>query len=478
MINVFKKLIDSPTILSWSSVFVRFGSALFVLPLTLKVFTPLEQSFWFLLTTVTGFAMLADSGFGSTLVRAVSYFKAGAKELPQSREDYEEKLEVTEEGPNLEKLQRLLSTSFRIYLFINLFMIFILLTAGILMVWNIMEMGHHRIDFWIAYALIILNSTMSIMGVKWSSFVRGLGYIKLESRYGLVQGLFQILVFIILLSFGLKPVYLIAYMTFQVIARYFYLKKLVVKWFSEQGIKVGHPDFDKGLFKSLWSSTWRFGGLSWGVFAVNSGTSVVISQLKDPVMMASFLLTQRIVVFISNMAKAPFYTNIPIIYELTAKKDMEGLKKKSSEYIFVGLSLLVGALGVILLFGNMGLELLGVETRFVPFWILLVIIISEILEIHSSYHAGLYISTNHIPFLWPATISGVLIIAAGFYVMPIYGVLGVVLAKLVIQLVYNYWYSVKLSLQLLNWNFFEYLAMLPVYGIKGITNKIKFLKGK
>ncbi len=478
MVNVFKKLLDSPTILSWSSVFVRFGSALFVLPLTLKVFSPLEQSFWFLLTTVTGFAMLADSGFGSTLVRAVSYFKAGAKELPQNREEYEEKLEMTDEGPNLEKLERLLSTSYRIYFFINIFMVVILLTAGVGMVWNIMQLGSNRLDFWIAYAMVILNSSMSIMGVKWSSFVRGLGYIKLESRYGLIQGLFQIIVFIILLSFGLKPVYLIGYMTFQVIARFFYLRRLVIKWFKDQGIELGAPQFDKGLFKSLWSSTWRFGGLSWGVFAVNSGTSVVISQLKDPVMMASFLLTQRIVTFISNMAKAPFYTNIPIIYELTAKKDIEGLKKKSSEYIFVGLSLLVGALGAILLFGNWGLELLGVETRFVPFWILLIIIVSEVLEIHSSYHAGLYISTNHIPFLWPATISGVLIIAAGFYVMPIYGVLGVVLVKLIIQLFYNYWYSVKLSLQLLNWNFFEYLAMLPVYGFKGITNKIKFLKGK
>jgi hypothetical protein len=65
MIKLFKKLIDSPSILSWFSVFVRFGSALFVLPLMLKVFSPVEQSFWFLISTITGFAMMADSGFGS-----------------------------------------------------------------------------------------------------------------------------------------------------------------------------------------------------------------------------------------------------------------------------------------------------------------------------------------------------------------------------------------------------------------------------
>lgn len=357
-------------------------------------------------------------------------------------------------------------------------MVLILITAGVLLVWNVMQLGHHRIDFWIAYAIVIVNSSMSIMAVKWSSFVRGLGFFKLESRYGLVQGILQIVVFVILLSLNLKPVYLIAYMTFQVITRFFYLRKIVINWFLERGVKVGKPNFDKDLFKSLWTSTWKFGGISWGVFAINSGTTIVVSQLKDPVMMASFLLTMRIVTFVSNMAKAPFYTNIPIIYELTAKKDMSGLRKKSSEYIFIGLLLLVGALGIVLLFGNWGLELLNIETRFLPFWILLVIIVNEILEIHSSFHAGIYISTNHIPFLWPATITGALIIAAGFYVMPIYGILGVVLAKFLIQMAYSHWYSFKLSLGLLQWNFFEYIVQVPGYGIQGIVNKIKFLKAK
>ena len=43
------------------------------------------------------------------------------------------------------------------------------------MVWNIMSLGHHRLDLWLAYAVIIPYCAVMISAVKWSSFMRGLG---------------------------------------------------------------------------------------------------------------------------------------------------------------------------------------------------------------------------------------------------------------------------------------------------------------
>ncbi|HYW95630.1 MAG TPA: hypothetical protein VE870_08590, partial [Bacteroidales bacterium] len=476
MINFIKKIFDSPTLMSWSSVFVRFGSALFVLPLILKIYSPVEQSFWFFINTIAGFAMLADSGFGATLVRAVSYFSAGAEKIPSTRKEYDEKLEIKNEEPNLEKLRDLLTTSLRIYTILTGFLILMLSTVGILMVWNIMSLGHHRFDLWLAYAVIIPYCAVMISSVKWSSFMRGFGFISLEARFGVIQGSFQIIVFIILLSFGLKPVYLISYMMLQSLVRYFYLRWYVLRWFRNKGIFISNRRyFDKDIFRSLWGATWRLGGLSWGAYAISSGTSLVVSQLKDPLMMASFLFTMRIVGFIKGLARAPFYTNVPKIYSLAAKKDFKYLKVKSSEYIFLGMLVMIGGFGAIALFGNWGLSLIGIHTKFVPLTILLLIIITEFLDIHSSYHASIYTSTNHIPFLWPALISGALIIGLGFYVLPIYGILGLVLVKFLIQLSFNNWYSVSLSMKLLDWNFLRYLVNMPYIGFKGIINKLHFL---
>lgn len=478
MIRNFKKVLESPTLLSWSSVFVRFGSAIFVLPLILKVYSPVEQSFWFFIGTLTSFAMLADSGFGATLVRAVTYFKAGANSIPKTREEFDLKLKVSENGPNFEKLRALLLTSFRVYFYLNAFLVVILLTVGIALIWNIMKLGNHRLDLWIAYFVIIPYCSMMIISVKWSSFARGLGFITLESRFALLQGVLQILVFLIMLSFKLKPVFLLSYMTFQSFSRFFYLRKFVKNWFSEKEIKIGRPQFNKEIFDSLWGATWRLGGLSWGSFAITSGTSIVISQIKDPLMMASFLFTQRIVNLISNLAKAPFYTNVPKIYELSAKKDFKNLKIRSSEYIFLGLFVMFALFGLIILLGNPILAVLHFKTRFVPLTILIVIAVTEILDNHSSYHASIYTSTNHVPFLLPAVLSGAMIILVGFYVLPLYGVLALVLSKLIIQSAFNNWYSVSLSLRLLHWNFFNYMKDLPRYGIKGIWGKIKYFINK
>ncbi len=200
-----------------------------------------------------------------------------------------------------------------------------------------------------------------------------------------------------------------------------------------------------------------------------------MAQITNPVLMANFLMTKRVIDIINGFAKAPFYTNVPKIYELAARKDFKKLKIKASEYIFVGLAVMIAAFVALGLFGNFAFDILNIETRFLPIAILLVIFVTEVLNWHSAFHASIYISTNHVPFLIPSTVSGALIIGVGMYVMPIYGLMGLVLAQFLIQLAFNNWFAVWLSLRLLKWNFFNYLWEMPFYGVKGIISKIKYL---
>jgi O-antigen/teichoic acid export membrane protein len=452
--------------MSWASYFVRFGSALFVLPLLLKIYSPVEQSFWFFINTITGFAMLADSGFGNTLVRAVSYFKAGASYLPRTKKEYDEIEKIEKGEPHLKNLKNLLTTANRIYIYLGLFSVLILATGGIAAAWNIMELADHRTDIWIAYLIVIPYCYFMILSVKWSSFMRGLGYMAEEARFGVFQGVLRVIAFVILLLFQLGPAYLIFVLLLESVIKLFYIKWFVGKWFKKE--KVVFEDkkyFDKDIFRSLWSATWRTGLLFWGAYAIQSGTSILASQLSDAVVMANFLLTMRIFNFILNIARAPFYTNVPKIYQLAAEKDLPNLRRKSSEYMFLGLGLKVAALAVLAVFGNQVLDLLGIETRFVGMTVFLIMAVTEILDLHASFHATIYTSTNHIPFVLPATISGGLILLVGFQVIPQYGVMGIVLTKFIIQFMFNNWYAVVLSLKLLRWNVFKYLYQFPYFGI-------------
>lgn len=137
--------------------------------------------------------------------------------------------------------------------------------------------------------------------------------------------------------------------------------------------------------------------------------------------------------------------------------------------MFIGLSVMAFGFLFLGLFGNPALRLLGSETLLVPMTIFVIIAITEILDLHASFHATLYSSTNHVPFVLPATISGILIIGLGFIIMPIYGLLGIVLTKFVIQLMLNNWYAPSLSLRLLKWPIFQYLYQFPLYGIRFVN---------
>ena len=474
IMSIFRRIYHSATMMSWASYFVRFGSALFVLPLILKLFTPIEQSFWFFINTIFGFAMLADSGFGATLIRAVSYFFAGAEYLPRNKKEYDESEHITDNKPNKEKLVNLLTTVNRIYIFLGLFAVVMISTGGLAAAWNILELSDHQLDLWISFLIIIPYCFFMILAVKWSSFMRGLGFVASEARFGAFQGMIRIITFVILLVLQLGPAFLVGYMLLESIIKFTYIRWFVLKWFREQEIAIENRTyFDKEIFQSLWSATWRTGLLFWGSYGIQSGTSILASQISDVQLMANFLLTMRVFTLVINISRAPFYTHIPKIYKLAAQKDTMKLRKASSEYMFLGLSIMTVALIFLIIFGNPTLELLGIETRFVPALILVIIAVTEILDLHASFHATLYTSTNHVPFVIPATVSGGLIILIGFGILPLYGLIGIVLSKFIIQFLFNNWYAPILSLRLMKWQFIKYLYQFPGFGLKFVYHIVE-----
>ena len=223
------KIIKNPTLMTWSSYFIQFGSGVFVLPLILAKFSEVEISFWFLLSTILGMARLADSGFGPTLIRAVSYFKAGSETLPRNVEEYKKKV-TTKSVPNFEGLNDLLSTSNVIYTIISAFLVLILLTGGILIVWNVISIAGHPLYLWFAYALLVVNSFITIQNIRWGAFMTGLNFVAEMGGFKSFIGAIKIMIFVIMLLFNLKITYLIGVMLVESSIIFLYSKNYVSRW--------------------------------------------------------------------------------------------------------------------------------------------------------------------------------------------------------------------------------------------------------
>jgi hypothetical protein len=95
------------------------------------------------------------------------------------------------------------------------------------------------------------------------------------------------------------------------------------------------------------------------------------------------------------------------------------------------------------------------------------------MDIHATYHASIYTSTNHIPFLIPSILTGAIIIGFGFYILPYYGLIGILLVRFIAQLSFNGWYSTYLSLRFLRWPLLDYISDVPSNGIRYMSAKIK-----
>ena len=182
--------------------------------------------------------------------------------------------------------------------------------------------------------------------------------------------------------------------------------------------------------------------------------------------MANFLLTHRMLGFIKRIAEAPVISHFPRFYSLMAIKNYKGVKKESSPKILLSYVLLIAGFAGFGLLGNTFLDLINSDKRVVETTIYIVICIYLFFEWNALIHGTLYISTNAVPFLIPGLLTGAATLGVGFLVHPIYGLLGLVIMQVILNMMCNFWFSTFLSLRLIKWPFHIYLSNVFIGGTK------------
>lgn len=473
---MLKKILESPIMMTWAKDFVRIGVPIFVVPLVVAFYGDEEQTFYFMIQILFAFAIVADAGISSVVVRATSYFYAGAEQIPKNREEFDKTEAFEGKSPNYDGIVELLQTTKWIYYLITAFTILLLLTGGVAAFWNLMSQIDHRMDMWLAYGILVVYFGIYMVNVRWSSFMRGLDFVAQEARFTTLTTSVRILLWIVLLSFKQKPVALTSALLLEGIVLHFYYRGFITKWLKLENIKIKRKGkFNKKLFMTLWPAAWRMGGIQLGNFFVERGNNILVLQIPDTTLMANFTFTTWILKTIFNFSLTPVYSRLPVLFKFAAEKNFTALKKAASGYMFVGLSVITLAYFFLGAAGNPILESLSVDRRLIfPLYLFIIMALTEILDIHSSFHAGVYTSTNHIPFFLPTVISGAIIFFAGlYYALPLYGIAGVILTRFIVQFCFNNWYAMFLNLRFLNWPLTRFLIDVPNYGVRYLFSKGK-----
>jgi len=461
------KILNSPSIMTWASYFVKFGSSIFVLPLILISFPESEIAVWLVFLLILGISQLADTGFGPSVIRAASYYYSGSKNIPANITDYNNNQIEFINKINLDGLEKLLNTANTIYLFLSSTAVIFLLTFGRLIVENSINMTDKIDELNYAFYLIIIQSFFSVQVIKYNSFIQGVDQVAFLKGIETVIESFKLIftLLVLTLGYGIFSIVLVG-LIFRIFF-FLFLKIYIKKWFlNNNKVFKSKFKFDKKIFYSIWPATWRQGLMFLGGYMINNGNSLIVSQIADPKLISGFLLTQRLIFFIRQISQAPLYSNLPRIFQKLAKKEFKNLKLYSSIGITRGLFIQSFLLIILILFGDQILLLFNVNTSLVPLSVMLIMSISITLELHHAFHAQIYMGSNHVPFLYPAIFSGISILLFGYFAVESMGLLGLVIVQFLVQLSFNNWYPVFLNLRLLNWRFIDYLN--DIFNIKNL----------
>lgn len=456
--SITSRLKKNALLMTCLEMIVRYGITIIVLPVALKKLDSTELAYYLFISTLMALAYLADSGFSQTIVRATAYFKAGAVEIPERVTELT--FVETQNKPNWQAVGRLIATSNRIYLIIGFASTVLLSTLGIGAALNIVSQQNNRVNAWLSYILLVVLSFFLLQLSRWSSLLQGLNEVARAKRIELAVGVFRILCVATAMLSGFGVLGVVTVLISAAILSLILTKRAVRQITRENGLSKEHEIYDTEMLKRLWPATWRMGVICWGSYLIYYGSSLVVSQIPDPKLIASYLLTFQIVTLLYRFATSPSLVYQPQIAAAMSICDLVTVNYLTLK--IVRYSLVMYLFGGVLLYfyGADALILIKSKSQILAGNILLIMLIMYLLEMHHAIHAGIYMSSNHIPFMMPALYSGVAIVTAGYFSVHFWGVYGVVLSQLLVQAAFNNWYPVCLSLKLQNLTFKTYIGNL------------------
>ena len=447
--------------MTWSSFLARSLSLVVVLPLILTRLTTEEIALWYLLSTIIGLQMLADVGFSPTFSRVIAYGVGGlnTSELKDLRNI---KLSASPRGSNWETIEKICSTMRVVYLRLTFISIFLLASLGTWSLVKPISTIANQTEGWLAWGVILLASTFTLVGNSYNSYLQGVNQIALLRRWQTLTSLAAIITsfLVLLLDGGLLGL---------VIANqgWLILNVLRNRWLCTT-VENGHfqrfnqKKIDPIVFEAVWSSAWRSGLGVFMTYGLVQLSGIIYAQVGSSAEVASYLLALRLMQMVSQFSQAPFYSKLPLLAKLRSEGNLKqqvlvakrGMLLAYWSYVagFIGLGILATPL----------LNLMGSNAEFVSPLLWSLMGLGIFAERYGAMHLQLYSTTNHIIWHIVTGVYGSIYLIVSLALFKHIGVYAFPLGSLAGYLGFYCWYSAMHSYRAFGLKFwdFERLAML------------------
>ena len=412
----------------------------------------------YLMLTIGSMVSLLDFGFSPQFGRNITYAFSGAKELVKEGFSKQEILNI----PNYRLVATVIITAKNVYRWLSIFVLLLMLTAGSYYIYYVTE-GFQLVDnSLIIWFLFSLSIYFNIYYSYYSSLLTGRGLIKDNSISIILSKLGYIIITLGMIYFGYGLLSIVvANLIAPFLQRFYAYKK-----FYGYGLKEKLPkDISrvevKETFTIIWYNAKKLGLVFLGAYVVNKMNMFVVGLYMSLEITASYGLMVQLGTTMVTMASIFFVSYLPIFSNYQVTKQYQKLIELLSFSMIIYWGLMIcGCVGMFF-FGEFFLGFINSQTTLPSRWICLIYFIFSTLELNQSNFATIIVTSNRVPIVKPALISGVAILVGTFLVLKYttLGILGVVLVQALVQFVYNDWKWPKQVLDELKVSFGKFIIV-------------------
>lgn len=415
---------------------LNIGAGLIMLPLVARYLHSDDFGLWLVFMTLAALAQLLEFGFQPTLIRNVAYVYSGAVTLKRIGVP-------TKAVPgtiNLRLLADVWGASRKIYRVVAL--------VALVVLWGI---GSVYIT-----SLTTMNQSIFLCLLAWFSFAAG--YV-LNFYFGYVSGflmgrgdiasankaiVFSRCVFLFLgavaliLGFGLLGLgfaNLVSAFVGRALAWNFMYSRKSLEMFEIKNIAPRNY-----MVKLLWHNSYRMGIVQLGAFLIQRSSLLLASSFLGLSVAASYGMTMTVLLTITAVGMVIMQVSIPKISALqSGNTHGEELVSKYGEILLISWFFYIASAILLIFFAPLFLSIISSKTQLLDTSLLVFSCVIFALELNHTIAATYLTTTNRVPFVIPAILSGVGIVLLGLAFVQWLGVVGLLLSQFIVQLAYNNW---------------------------------------
>lgn len=430
----FSRLRASALIWIWLFTGLRLINLLLLLPVAIRLLPSEELGLWYTMLGITLFAGAMDLGATTTIGRYVSFFLGGAKRISADG--------GVERAPgadtNFAGIRALLHLCARIFLGLSLPTLLICVGGGIWLCLRHPELMQLPVNV-ATYIALSIAAIWRMRESYWNAVLFGLNRIR-ESQTTQITGL--------LLNYGIAVGGMLAGGGILALAAGQFAMQIVPCLLSRRTANrfLGEPFASTQLepdlvpdVRGIWKPSWRIWLINQASWMNTSGTVLLCSQLTSLAETASYSLCMQLALTVYTFAAATLAAKQPLFSVFMAAGRGKELRRMVFSRMAMTFGLFIIGAAIVVLFFPVFMELVRSQTPALPATLFILLFVAVGLELFTGSQSSVLIGLNHSGH-WIAYLgSGIATFAFAYFGGLHLGLIAIVCAPILGQMIWNVW---------------------------------------